>query len=84
MEFSLENKSTKALTDKCSEVNCISETFYEQNMINFKECEKLTIVGMPIIGATVSRPIRIKTQSYAKFSLDDYRKDILHLLLCQC
>ena len=69
VRIQLENLNVTALADSGSQVSCLSEKFYQENLDIFKGCPCLPISQVCVVGATGGRPIRLRKQILANIRI---------------
>lgn len=62
LKIKIMGKSVNALIDSGSELTCISECFYKNNVKLFENCPKLSVTGKTVRGAMDKKCKSIKMQ----------------------
>ena len=70
-----------ALADSGSQVSCLSEKYYEDNLPVFKNCPVLPIVGTSVVGATGGRPVKLKKQIFVTLGIGELRCKATFLII---
>ena len=75
-------KSVNALIDSGSELTCISECFYKNNVKLFENCPKLSVTGKTVRGAMDKKCKSIKMQLSFLIQVNDLiSKDLIFLVV---
>ena len=81
IDITIENIKTSALYDSGSEITCISEQFYQNNLNNFKNCAKLPINGKIAKGAIKGKSVHIQTQLICDIKIGEFNEEIIVIIV---
>ena len=81
--INVEGNNLMALADSGSQVSCLSEKYYEDNLPVFKNCPVLPIVGTSVVGATGGRPVKLKKQIFVTLGIGELRCKATFLIIPQ-
>ena len=82
LKIKIMGKSVNALIDSGSELTCISECFYKNNVKLFENCPKLSVTGKTVRGAMDKKCKSIKMQLSFPIQVNDLiSKDLIFLVV---
>lgn len=81
LQITLNNTEIVALVDSSSEITCISEQFFEENLDSFKNHPTLPIVGKIIKGATGLKSTKITKQVLINTKFNDFEFGIIYTVV---
>ena len=81
VEIRLESLGLLALADSGSQVSCLSEKFYNDNISIFRDCSILPITGVSVVGATGGKPIRLRKQIFVTLGMSRVEREATFLIV---